>query len=152
MNSGKWRRNNNIGNLQTRASSLHSVRNSGDSPQLCFVAMDAVEFKSTSQVRQAIGFARPTTQDVYMRECKAIEELSTLAHDHLDVLSPCEKSAFLNILSKLRQNRGGGPPRTDLQHVQIKEQIGTILRNHFKIWKHLDLKTLQQLPSAWQNL
>jgi hypothetical protein len=61
-----------------------------------------------------------------MRECKTIEELPQLAHDHLDVLSPRGKSAFWTMLPKLLQNCGVGPLRTNLRHVQIKEQLDTI--------------------------
>ncbi len=64
-----------------------------------------------------------------MRECKTLEELSQLAHDHLDVLSPRGKSAFWTMLPKLIQTRDGGPPRTNLRHFQMKEQLDTILCN-----------------------
>ena len=89
--------------------------------------MNTGEFKSTAHGQQAIGFAQLATWDPKMRECETIEELSQVSHDHLDVLSPCRKSVFWTMLPKLLQKRGGGPPRTNLRHGQIKEQLDAVL-------------------------
>jgi hypothetical protein len=77
-----------------------------------------------------------------MRECKTIEELSQLAHDHLDVLSPRGKSAFWTLLPKLIQTRDGGPPRTNLRHVQMKEQLDTILCNTLENIEAFDFRDI----------
>jgi hypothetical protein len=77
-----------------------------------------------------------------MRECKTIEELSQLARDHLDVLSPRGKSAFWTMLPKLIQIRDGGPPRTNLRHVQMKEQLDTILCNTLENIEAFDFRDI----------
>ena len=77
-----------------------------------------------------------------MRECKTIEELSQLAHDHLDVLSPRGKSAVWTMLPKLLQNCGVGPLMTNLQHVQIKEQLDTILCSTLENMEAFDFRNI----------
>ena len=77
-----------------------------------------------------------------MKERKTIEELSQLTHSHLDVLSPHGKSAFWTMLPKLLRKRGGGSPRTNLRHGQIKEQLGTMLYNTMDQMKAFDFREI----------
>jgi hypothetical protein len=65
-----------------------------------------------------------------MGNCKTVEELAQMTYLNLHVMSPRDKSAFWTILSKLLQNRGGRPSRTNHnKHGQIKEQLDVILVN-----------------------
>jgi hypothetical protein len=103
------------------------------------------ENAATHNGQQTIGVAQPdgcSTQDPDMRECKTLEELSQLAYDHLDVLSPHRKSAFWTILSKLLQKRGGGPPSTNIWHGQIKEQLYTIICNTMENLQAFDFRDI----------
>jgi hypothetical protein len=64
-----------------------------------------------------------------LRNCATIEDLVATTRNNLHVMSPRDISAFWTILSKLVQNQGGRPPRTNNnhRHGQINKQLDMIL-------------------------
>ena len=63
-----------------------------------------------------------------MKNCATIEELVLTACNNLHVMSPRDVSAFWMALSKIFQNKGGRPPRTnELRHCRINYQLNMIL-------------------------
>ena len=66
-------------------------------------------------------------QDPDMRVCQSIEELTQMAYEHKDTMSPRGMSAYWTLVSKLLHERNNRP--SDQMQIQIDELIGQTLRS-----------------------
>mmetsp|Transcript_31098 Transcript_31098/g.65629 ORF Transcript_31098/g.65629 Transcript_31098/m.65629 type:complete len:606 (+) Transcript_31098:219-2036(+) len=61
------------------------------------------------------GGVQRTTRDPDMRNCKTIEEVTQMAYDHVDNMSPRGVAAYWTLVSKFLQQRSRGPPTKNAQ-------------------------------------
>jgi len=71
---------------------------------------------------------RRRNQDPDMRVCQSIEELTQMAYEHKDSMSPRGMSAYWTLVSKLLRQRSNNRPSNQMQ-IQIDELIGQTLRS-----------------------
>eukprot|EP00571_Detonula_confervacea_P009633 CAMPEP_0172319060 /NCGR_PEP_ID=MMETSP1058-20130122/36657_1 /TAXON_ID=83371 /ORGANISM="Detonula confervacea, Strain CCMP 353" /LENGTH=289 /DNA_ID=CAMNT_0013034009 /DNA_START=24 /DNA_END=890 /DNA_ORIENTATION=- len=76
---------------------------------------------------QSRGFAHSgvqrTTRDPDMRNCRTIEEVTQMAYDHVDNMSPRGMSAFWTLVSKILQKRSRGSAKGQNNHGQMQQQM-----------------------------
>jgi len=91
------------------------------------------------------GFANDTSsrrrryKDPDMRVCQSIEELTQMAYEHKDSMSPRGMSAYWTLVSKLLHQRSNRP--SNQMQMQIDELIGQTLRS-CEIYNYRDLTTI----------
>jgi len=90
-----------------------------------------------SSPKQSRG--RRRNQDPDMRVCQSIEELTQMAYEHRDSMSPRGMSAYWTLVSKLLHKRSSRP--SNQMQMQIDELIGKTLRS-IKTYDIRDISTI----------
>jgi len=137
----------NFGNLSLWGERRYSAMSSSILPRIHIDALSYAQYPLQLKLLQSRWFSsnhrgrgNRRNQDPDMRVCQSIDELTQMAYEHKDSMSPRGMAAYWTLVSKLLRQRSNNRPSNQMQ-IQIDELIGETLRS-CEIYNYRDLATI----------